>query len=165
MVGGNRTKSVRYWTPRMIRLSKLADYGIVLSSHIAAGRPGKVHAAKDLSAATRIPLPTVSKVTKALARAGLLVSHRGTDGGFALARPADEITVAQVISALDGPISVMECTDEGHATCGIQSSCGVRGHWDRINGAIRHALDGLTIAEMARPAFPWDRTRKAEVNS
>ena len=149
----------------MIRLSKLADYGIVLSSHIAVGRPGQVHAAKDLSLATAIPLPTVSKVTKALARAGLLVSHRGADGGFALARPATEITVAQVITALDGPIAVMECTGEDHGTCGIESSCGVRGHWDRINEAIRQALDGLTIAAMSKPSFPWDRAKKSEVVS
>lgn len=149
----------------MIRLSKLADYGIVLSTHLANARPGTVYAAKDLSLATAIPLPTVSKVTKVLARAGLLVSHRGADGGFALARPAAEITVAEVISALDGPIAVMECTGEDHGTCGIESSCGVRGHWDRINDVIRQALDGLTIAAMAKPSFPWERAKKSEVAS
>ena len=149
----------------MIRLSKLADYGIVLISRLAAERAGTVYTAKGLAAATAIPVPTVSKVTKALAHAGLLVSHRGVDGGFALARPAAEITVAEVISALDGPIAVTECTGEDHGACGIESSCGVRGHWDRINQAIRQALNGLTIAEMARPTFPWERAKKSEVVS
>ena len=149
----------------MIRLSKLADYGIVLISRLAAERAGTVYTAKGLAAATAIPLPTVAKVTKALAHEGLLVSHRGVDGGFALARPAIEITVAQVIAALDGPIAVTECTGEDHGACGIETSCGVRGHWDRINQAIRHALDGLTIAEMARPSFPWERAKKSEVAS
>jgi FeS assembly SUF system regulator len=149
----------------MIRLSKLADYGIVLASRIAADRPGEVHAAKDLARATSIPLPTVAKVTKALAHAGLLVSHRGTDGGFSLARPASEITVAQLIAALDGPIAMTDCLGEDHGTCGIESSCGVRGHWDRINRAVRDALDGLTIADMAKPSFPWEKRGTREVVS
>ncbi len=149
----------------MIRLSKLADYGIVLISRLAVERAGTVFAATDLATATAIPLPTVAKVTKALAHAGLLVSHRGAEGGFALARPASDITVAQVIAALDGPIAVTECTGEDHGACGIETSCGVRGHWDRINQAIRQALDDLTIAEMARPSFPWDRAKKSAVTS
>ena len=146
----------------MIRLSKLADYGIVLASRIAADRTGKVHAAKDLALATSIPLPTVSKVTKALAHAGLLVSHRGTDGGFTLARAATEITVAQLISALDGPIAMTDCLGEDHGACGIESSCGVRGHWDRINQAVRAALESLTVAEMAKPSFPWEKRAARE---
>ncbi len=147
----------------MIRLSKLADYGIVLLCRIAAERPGKIHAAKDLAAATAIPLPTVSKMTKALARAGLLVSHRGVDGGFALGRPAHEISVAQVVEALDGPIGMTDCVRDEHSGCGIEPSCGVRGHWDRISATIRKALDGLTIAEMARPVAPWESARNREL--
>jgi FeS assembly SUF system regulator len=143
----------------MIRLSKLADYGIVLTTHLAVGRPGSLHAARDLAAATSIPLPTVAKVTKALAHAGVLTSHRGVGGGFSLARPANQITVAELIAALDGPIAVTDCLGEDHGACGIESTCGVRGHWDRINEAIRAALAGLTIEAMAKPSFPWERAK------
>jgi len=149
----------------MIRLSKLADYGIVLICRIAADRPGKIHAAKDLAAATTIPLPTVSKMTKALARAGLLVSHRGVDGGFALGRPATEISVAQVVEALDGPIAMTDCVRDDHSGCGVEPTCGVRDHWDRISSTIRTALDGLTIADMAKPVAPWAFGKNRQVVS
>jgi len=149
----------------MIRLSKLADYGIVLTTHLAASAPGKIHAAKDLARATAIPLPTVSKVMKALAHASIVTSHRGADGGFTLARPATDITVADLIAALDGPIAMTDCLSDDHDACGIVSSCGVRGHWDRISRAIHDALDGLTVAEMAKPSFPWEKAANRQVVS
>ncbi len=138
----------------MIRITKLADYGIVLLTNFATSRTKAVRTARELSVETRIPLPTVSKILKALAREGVLNSHRGVGGGFALARAADQISVAEVITALDGPIAITEClTDE--STCGHEPVCTIRTNWDRINKVVREALAGLTIAEMARPPFSF----------
>ncbi len=90
-----------------------------------------------------------SKILKQLVRGEVLVSHRGARGGYGLARPAGEITVARVIEVLDGPIAITSCIDNGPHDCGIVNLCPTRANWQRINGAIREALDGVTLAEMA----------------
>jgi FeS assembly SUF system regulator len=132
----------------VIRLSKLADYGIVMMTNMAR-HPKRQHNAAEIAAESHIPLPMASKILKALARAGLLASHRGAKGGYGLARDAETITVAQVIVALDGPISLTACIEDGPGDCGIESLCPARANWQRINDAIRHALDDITMAEMA----------------
>jgi FeS assembly SUF system regulator len=139
----------------LLRITKLADYGIVLLMHVAVDRSKSVHTARGLSAATHVPLPTVSKILKALARAGLLDSHRGVGGGFALARAPERISVADVVTALEGPISITECLGEEPSGCDIERMCPVRVNWDRVNRAVRTALEGLTIAEMATVRFPF----------
>ncbi len=133
----------------MIRLSKLADYGIVVMTHMAR-QPGRQHNAPEVAAQSHIPLPMVSKILKSLARAGLLQSHRGVKGGYGLARPAAAISVAAVISALDGPIALTACIEDGPGGCEIEALCPARANWQRINDAIRTALDGISMAEMAQ---------------
>jgi FeS assembly SUF system regulator len=139
----------------MIRLSKLADYGIVMLMHMA--RHGATHhATHELAAATHVPAAMASKILKLLARAELLVSHRGAHGGYALARSPRAITIAEVIEALDGPIAITSCVDHGPADCVIEALCPARTNWQRINDAIRDALLGISIDEMAHtipPAF------------
>jgi FeS assembly SUF system regulator len=137
----------------VLRISRLTDYGIVLLTRFASDRTTSVHTARDLAAEVRVPAPTVSKILKALAHVGILESHRGASGGFSLARPAERISVAEVIEALDGPIAMTECLGEEPGACEIESGCPVRSNWDRINRTVRDALVGLTIADMARPAF------------
>lgn len=137
----------------MLRISKLADYAIVLSTHLGS-RAGAI-AVSDLALGTGIPQPTVSKVLKALARAGLVASQRGAHGGYRLARPAVEITVADIIGALEGPISVTECADDSpEHSCEREPSCGVRANWQRINAAVQGALEGITLSDMAEPEMP-----------
>jgi FeS assembly SUF system regulator len=136
----------------LIRLSKLADYGIVIMTTLARRRGGHPNAA-EIAAEAHIPQPMASKILKALARGGLLVSQRGVKGGYALARPAATISVADVITALDGPIALTACIEDGPGECGIEALCPARANWQRINDAIRGALDGITVAEMAG-AFP-----------
>ena len=133
----------------MIRLSKLADYGIVIMTNMAR-QPGRQHNAPEVAAQSHIPLPMASKILKSLARAGLLQSHRGVKGGYGLARPAAAISVAEVISALDGPIAVTACIEDGPGGCEIEALCPARTNWHRINDAIRSALDGISMAEMAQ---------------
>jgi FeS assembly SUF system regulator len=133
----------------VIKLSKLADYGIVIVTHFA--REGeRQHATHEIAAATHVPPPMASKILKQLARAGLLASHRGAHGGYSLARPAARVSVAQVIEALDGPIALTSCTEPGPGDCMIEQLCLARTNWQHINQAIREALDGITIEEMAR---------------
>jgi FeS assembly SUF system regulator len=133
----------------VIRLSKLADYGIVIMTNLAR-RPGRQHNAPEIAAQSHIPQPMVSKILKALARAGLLTSHRGAKGGYGLARPAAAISVADVISALDGPIALTACIEDGPGGCEIEALCPARANWHRINDAIRGALDDISLAEMAQ---------------
>lgn len=134
----------------MIRITRLADYGIVLMTAFAA-EPERLCAAPELAAGARLPLPMVSKVLKRLAREGLLHSQRGVHGGYALARDPREISVAEIITALEGPIAVTECIADGPGECVQERICPVRGNWQHINRAIRGALEQITLAEMVRP--------------
>jgi len=133
----------------VFRLSKLADYGIVIMTGLAR-RPDCQFSAAEIANDSLIPQPMASKILKGLTRAGLLVSHRGAKGGYGLARPGEAITVAEVITALEGPIALTACIDEGPGGCDIESLCPARANWQRINDAIRGALDGITMAEMAQ---------------
>jgi FeS assembly SUF system regulator len=132
----------------MIRITRLTDYGIVLLSRFAGETEEAVFSARELADQTGIPLPTVSKILKTLAREGLLLSHRGTQGGYSLARTAAEISVADIISALEGPIALTECAGEADGLCEIELTCPVRSNWQRITSAIRDALDSIPLHEM-----------------
>lgn len=134
----------------MLKISKITDYGIVMLTHLA-NQPDRVHRVAELSEEVGIPLPTVAKIAKQLTREQLLTSQRGAHGGYRLARPAGEIRVSEIITALEGPIAVMECIDQP-GTCRQESFCPTRGNWFRINLAISRALDGISLADMALDA-------------
>jgi FeS assembly SUF system regulator len=133
----------------MIRITKQTDYGIVLLTHLAV-HPERQFNAPDLAAEAQLPLPMVSKILKLLVREGLLASHRGVKGGYSLARPPREISMAEIVAALEGPIAITECIDE-MGNCFHEPICQVRSNWQRINAAVRDALAGITLAEMALP--------------
>jgi FeS assembly SUF system regulator len=127
----------------MLRISKLTDYGIVLLAHFAE-HPGETCNARELAEATGLPFPAVGKVLKLLANEDLLVSHRGAKGGYTLARPAGEISVVEIIEALEGPIALMECS-AGPGHCQKEATCRVRDPWQTIHGAIRSTLSRVTL--------------------
>jgi len=135
----------------MIRLNRQTDYGIVLMTHMAAAAHAAPQPAPTLAAETHLPLPMVSKILKLLVRAGLLVSQRGAKGGYALARPPTSISVAELISTLEGPIAMTDCAEEAPRNCEHESICKARGHWQRINETVRIALQDLTLADMTAP--------------
>lgn len=138
----------------MLRISKLTDYGVVLATHLAAA-PSETVAVSDLARGTGIPQPTVSKVLKQLGRAGVVAAQRGAQGGYRLARSADQITIAEVIAAVEGPIGVTECaTDDEVGTCELQTRCDVRTNWQRINRAVSDALEGIRLSDMVLPNQP-----------
>jgi FeS assembly SUF system regulator len=134
----------------MIRLSRLSDYGIVLMAHLAGHADAGPHNARELAHEAGLPLPVVSKLLKLLAREGLLESQRGAKGGYSLARPARTITASQMITALEGPIGLTECSVHP-GQCIQEASCHVREPWQRINDVVRRALAGVTLADLAEP--------------
>jgi FeS assembly SUF system regulator len=131
----------------MLRISKMTDYATVLLARLAAV-PDRQLTAGQLSAQTRLAVPTVSKVLKLLHRRQLVSSTRGLYGGYRLARPAAQITAAQILDALEGPMALTECAQQPHR-CGIESTCGVGRAWQRVNLAIRRSLQEITLVELA----------------
>ncbi len=134
----------------MLRLSKLTDYATVILSFMARDKT-QVRAAMEIAAVTGIAQPTVSKILKLLVNANVLISTRGAKGGYALARTPEEISVAAVISALEGPIALTECSIS-HQCCEQASGCDIRGNWSLINRTIHNALESVTLADLIRPA-------------
>ena len=134
----------------MLRLSKLTDYATVILSFMARDKI-ELHAAMEIAAVTGIALPTVSKILKLLVNAEVLISTRGAKGGYALARMPEEISVAAVISALEGPIALTECSIS-HQGCEQASGCDIGGNWSLINQTIHNALESVTLADLIRPA-------------
>ena len=138
----------------MLRISKLTDYGTVILAELAAGNDVRVSAA-DVAVRTGLSLPTVRKLLKALAKAGLVTATRGAHGGYRLARPPAEISAADVIDALEGPVSITDCSAvDKH--CDIEAVCAVGGTWQRINIAIRKALGEISLTDLrsARQRLP-----------
>ena len=136
----------------MLRITKLTDYATVVLCALADA-PGRVHSAAELAETARLELPTVSKVLKPLAHAGLVESFRGSAGGYRLARPADRISLIEIVEAIEGPLGMTECSGE-HSSCEHEPHCGVQTHWRRINDVIAEALGGITLAEMLPRATP-----------
>ena len=131
----------------MLRISKMTDYATVIMARLAMA-PERQFTAAQLADQTHLAQPTVSKVLKLLLRRGLLHSTRGLHGGYRLARPAAEITAAQILDALEGPVALIECARHVHH-CSIESTCGVGRAWQRVSVALRRVLEEITLVELA----------------
>jgi FeS assembly SUF system regulator len=140
----------------MIILSKLADYGVILATHLAA-EPGRQMTAATLALEARLPRATVAKVLKALAHAGVVAGARGATGGYRLARPASAISIAEVVAAIDGALAATQCTSH-RPGCERSEFCPTRPHWHRINQAVGAALAAVTLAEMVPPLARFSGT-------
>ena len=145
----------------MLRISKLTDYGTVLLAHLAANSE-TVCSAADVAEATGIALPTVSKLFKALARSGLVISTRGANGGYRLSRDPAEISATDVINALEGPICITECS-ASDSQCEHENVCSVGGAWQRVNIAIRRALDDISLKDLLHSNSPTPDFRFADL--
>ena len=143
----------------MLRISKLTDYGTVLLANLAANRDS-VCSAADVANATGIALPTVSKLLKSLGRSGLVISTRGANGGYQFARDAGEISAADIIDALEGPVSITECSGSD-SQCEHEGVCSVGGAWQKVNIAIRGALDDVSLYDLIRTNTPTPQFRFA----
>ena len=143
----------------MLRLSKMTDYAVVVLVKLASIEG--VQTSPGIAQATGVPEPTVAKVLKALAASGLVASQRGARGGYRLMRPLVAIPVADVISAIDGPIALTACVEGSGSACEASSVCPVRGRWDPVNDAVREALTAITLADMQGATFSRRRAASA----
>ncbi|MGH1455272.1 MAG: SUF system Fe-S cluster assembly regulator [Alphaproteobacteria bacterium] len=131
----------------MIRISKLADYAVVILVEMAK-YDDKLVSASALAVNVCLPEPTVSKILKLLVRGGAVSSVRGSNGGYKLSRLSFDITIEDIITAVDGPIGITSCADGIAPDCSLGESCSVRGRWDDVNTAIRGALSDVSLADM-----------------
>lgn len=134
----------------MFRLSKSTDYGIRILAHLAADARKQTHNAREVAGDLHLPVPMVSKVMKALARAGVLESHRGPGGGFSLAHRPDRLSVADMIAALEGPVALTEC-QFARSLCQHEGSCSVQEPWGVINRSVRNTLATITLSDLIDP--------------
>jgi len=133
----------------MLRVTKLTDYATVVLTVLAA-RPGDVLSAAELAEQAGLEAPTVAKLLKPLAQAGLVAAFRGSNGGYRLARDAGAISLVEIVEAMEGPLGMTECSLHA-GNCGIEHSCGVRANWRRINDVVSDALRSVTLAQMLVP--------------
>ena len=132
----------------MLRISKLTDYGTVVLASLV-DRTDEVSSAADIASRTGVAPPTVSKLLKLLAKAELVSSTRGANGGYRLTRAPEDITAADIIDALEGPVSITECSaSDSH--CAHEQNCDTGDAWQRINRAIRDALDDVSLRDLAK---------------
>ena len=137
----------------MLRVSKIIDYGTLVLTHMASD-PGRVFSAADLAATLGLGQPIVSKVLKSLAQREIVKSTRGARGGYALSRAAEDISIADIIDALDEqPFGLTECTSTP-GSCSVEADCSIRSNWQRINAIVRNTLEQVSIADMVNPIAP-----------
>ena len=137
-----------------MRLTSLADYAVVMMAAAARRPAGARLSASVLAEETGVPLPTAQKLMGRLAGAGLLSSARGTGGGFTLARSAGGISLADIVEAVEGPIAMTTCADDNRTDCALEGNCQVKPHLLAVNGAVRGALQGVTLASLAAAPEP-----------
>jgi FeS assembly SUF system regulator len=130
----------------LIKLSKLTDYAVVILADMA--KDGGQQTASGLSSRTGLPEPTVAKVLKLLARGGLIASARGVNGGYTLMRTASDISMADVIAALEGPVKLTACVDGSDGCCSHTARCSMKGKWNPVNAAMKAALENVSLAQM-----------------
>ena len=137
----------------MLRVTRLTDYATVVLTVLAA-EPECVLSAAELAERAGLEAPTVSKLLKPLAQAGLLDAFRGAHGGYRLSRPPEEISLIAIVEAMEGPLAMTECSLDD-ASCGIASQCGARANWRRINDIVADALRSVSLAQMLDdPSIP-----------
>jgi FeS assembly SUF system regulator len=132
-----------------MRLSSMADYAVVTMSAAARHCGSARVSAAELAQETGLPVPTVQKLVSRLTAAGLLRSSRGVGGGLKLARPAAAITLADIVEAVEGPIALTACVENGRHDCGLEGACSVRPHWGLVNDAMRSALAQVPLTRLA----------------
>ena len=145
-----------------MRLSHLADYAVVLMTAAARRPPGARLSATELSGDTGVPLPTAQKLMGQLAASGLLTSVRGAGGGFTLARAATQISLADIVEAVEGPIAMTVCS-EGRSDCALDAHCRVKPHMGVVGNAVRGALGAVSLHQLSTPAKAGVQPRREKV--
>jgi FeS assembly SUF system regulator len=133
----------------MLRISKLTDYGIVILVYMAKDRGSLT--SRQISDGSNIPLSTVSKVLKTLTRNDILLSTRGATGGYTIAKTPIEISVDEIVAAMEGPLAITECSTNEPSTCSEEHTCPLKSHWNHINLAVQSALRSVTLQDLLSP--------------
>lgn len=133
----------------MIKLSKMTDYGVVIMSEMAKIE-GRIMTAPDLSLHTGLAVPTAAKILRILAKSDLVKSSRGAHGGYQLDRDPENISIAEIVRVMEGPVAVTSCVDESEINCSVETCCPMRGGWNKINRAINSAMEEVTLADMCQ---------------
>lgn len=149
----------------MLRVTKTTDYGLVLLAQIAGAGAGTEVAARDLADAAGVPHEMVRKILKALVREGLLASSRGAQGGYRLAKAPGEVSVADVITALEGPIFLTDCLAEAQCTCQLEAQCPCAGAWQHVNRVLVTTLQGITLADLSKGTFGTRQSPRVAVTA
>ncbi len=136
----------------MLRLTKKADYGLMALKYLAeqtisGPSAASARSAKDIAEAYHIPPPLLAKIMQTLTKAGLLVSHAGTNGGYALARAAKDISAFEVIRAIDGPLFITSCITI-HGTCDLAGHCTIKEPLRKVNDSIKDLLSAIRISDL-----------------
>ena len=131
-----------------MKINKLTDYSIVILTNMVIKDENAMHTAKELSEFSGIPLPTVTRILKMLSNEGILESQRGAQGGYTLTKSSTDISVAEVIEAMEGPIALTECVSDG-CGCAFEPSCAVGKPWQKINKAVNNVLQNINLSEMS----------------
>lgn len=140
----------------MLKISRTTDYGLLATLYLAR-KHGEIVAAREIAGFYHLPIPMITKVLKTLHHGGLINSHRGAGGGYSFDADADQITLGNLIDALEGPWDLVECEttdDDGHATCAIRVACPSRRFMFGINRAVKGAFEQVTLSDLARGVMP-----------
>ncbi len=135
----------------MVRLGRLTDYALVLMTCIARGEGSSLRTARDLAKESKLPLATVSKILKELLQSGLLTSQRGIHGGYVLAKNPHEISVLEMIAAMEGPLALTDCSTDVTGLCNLESCCPIKTNQQIINQAVRGVLGKVTLSDLIQP--------------
>lgn len=127
----------------------MADYAVVVMAAASRHCGGVRVSAGQLAEETGLPVPTVQKLVSRLSAAGLLRSTRGVGGGLKLARPPAAITLADIVEAVEGPIQLTACIEQGRHDCTLEDACAVRPHWPVVSAALRGALAEVSLTQLA----------------
>ena len=146
----------------MFRMTKAADYSIVILAYLAGSGEESAQTARSVSADTHLPLPMVTKTMKLLASKGLLISQRGVKGGYRLSGRPENLSVSDIIAAVEGPITLTECTGDLACDCPVEPSCQVRGPWQTINQAVLRTLRSIPLSAMAKSLKPLPQASSSD---
>jgi len=134
----------------VLRIGKMSDYALLLTNHLVGTRDG-LCTTEDIVSACRLPLATVRKLLKKLVDAQIVISYRGVRGGYRLAREPRDITIAEVIGAIEGPIALTECTQLQN-DCSLAPDCELRQNWNYLNQMVATLFSNISLAQMAESA-------------
>lgn len=134
----------------MIKFSKLADYAVVILAAMARS-DGALLSAGELAGDSGLPEPTVAKVLKMLSKAGVIQSIRGAHGGYRLASSPASLSIANIVTAVDGPVALTACVQGSFDSCDYHSNCSIKGRWDPVNAAVKNTLENISLADMIAP--------------